>query len=290
MMDQAVTVVFWDVQHGHATYIRTPNGRHLAIDLGTGDYSSKNSSFSPLTHLRNNYSVTQLDYVTITHPHLDHFDDILNLDELSPKVLSRPKVLLDHEIMDGVQEKDQEKFEKYCEINSRYNTAIPSGSINDLYTSESWGGVKFKQFTPVSCSHDNFNNFSIITVVEYAETKIIIPGDNEKASFDELLARKDFIPAIKDADVLLAPHHGRESGFNIDFINHVNPRLTVVSDGARCDTSANDRYSQKSRGWKVFKDGASETRKCLCTNSDGAITIRFGKNSENKPFLHVTKQ
>lgn len=25
--------IFWDVDHGHATYLRTPNGRHLVADL-----------------------------------------------------------------------------------------------------------------------------------------------------------------------------------------------------------------------------------------------------------------
>ncbi|ODS37411.1 MAG: hypothetical protein A7316_09440 [Candidatus Altiarchaeales archaeon WOR_SM1_86-2] len=29
-------IVFWDVQHGSATYIKTPNGKHIVQDLGTG--------------------------------------------------------------------------------------------------------------------------------------------------------------------------------------------------------------------------------------------------------------
>lgn len=46
-MTNSVQMVFWDVQHGHATYIKSPNGRHIVIDLGTGDYSGKNTNFSP---------------------------------------------------------------------------------------------------------------------------------------------------------------------------------------------------------------------------------------------------
>lgn len=95
--------------------------------------------------------------------------------------------------------------------------------------------------------------------------------------------------AIKDADILLAPHHGRESGFNIDFVNQVNPKLTVVSDGRFCETSANARYSAKSSGWTVHKkSGQSEIRKCLTTNSDGEVLIKFGYLSDNKPYLSVT--
>jgi len=57
--------VIWDVQHGHSTYVDTPNGRHMVIDLGIGSYG-RNAVFSPLLHLKNKYGVPRLDYVVIT--------------------------------------------------------------------------------------------------------------------------------------------------------------------------------------------------------------------------------
>ena len=44
-----LSIFFWDVQHGHSTYIRTPNDRHIVVDLGIGDYSLDDEEFSPLT-------------------------------------------------------------------------------------------------------------------------------------------------------------------------------------------------------------------------------------------------
>ena len=41
-MSKECSIVFWDVQHGHSTYIEILNDRHIVIDLGTGDYSGKN--------------------------------------------------------------------------------------------------------------------------------------------------------------------------------------------------------------------------------------------------------
>lgn len=286
-MRSQVELVFWDVQHGHATYIKTPNNRHIVIDLGIGDYSGRDTAFSPLRHLRYNYGVQQLDYVVITHPHLDHIDDILNFDLLSPKVLNRPKQITNQEVMEGVRDQDRAKFQKYCQINDSYNQPI-GGGTNDPDNPDNFGGMKIQTFTPSTCSHNNFNNHSIVTVIEYAEIKIVIPGDNEACSFDELLQRETFKTAIKNADVLLAPHHGRENGYNSDFMNLVNPRLTVVSDGRFCDTSANGRYSQKSRGWTVHKgNGTSSERKCLTTNSDGEVLIKFGYENDNSRFLSV---
>ena len=95
--------------------------------------------------------------------------------------------------------------------------------------------------------------------------------------------------AIKNCDVLLAPHHGRESGYNSDFIEYANPRITIVSDGKHCDSSANARYTKVSRGQVVYKksDSSSKTRKCLTTNSDGNISVYFGWHPDGAEFLNI---
>ena len=285
-MNKECTIVFWDVQHGHSTYIKTPNGRHIVVDLGTGDFSGNNEEFSPLKHLKKFYGVTQLDYVIITHPHLDHIDDILNFDSLDPIACKRPRHITNAEVMKGVSEKDKPKFKKYCEINDRYTS--PLTAKNSISNSDNWGGLSIQYFTPSECNHNNFNNHSIVTVFEYEGTKVVVPGDNERCSFEELLEEQTFKKAIKNADILLAPHHGRDSGYNTDFMDLVNPRLTIVSDGRFCDTSANARYTAKSRGWTVYrKDGTSKTRYCLTTNSDGEVTVKFGIRSDGKRFLSV---
>lgn len=294
-MTGKVEMVFWDVQHGHATYIKSPNGKHIVVDLGIGSWDDNNKAFSPLLHLKNSYGVKQLNYVIITHPHLDHIDDILNFDALNPKVFHRPKQITNAEVMQEeekvktIRNQDKPKFEKYCEINDRYNQPVQENDP-DSTKPENYGGLSIKIFSPKSCDHANFNNHSIIVVFEFAGIKVVVPGDNEKCSFEELMKNEDFKTAIKDSDILLAPHHGRESGYYNDFVSLVNPRLTVVSDGRFCETSANQRYSQKSRGWKVHKsNGTFEDRKCLTTNSDGEVFVSFGydSSSEGKRFIEV---
>jgi len=291
-MAKQVTVMFWDVQHGHATYIKSPNNKHIVVDLGIGSYDDKNEDFSPLLHLKNKWRVKRLDYVIITHPHLDHIDDILNFDELDPKILLRPKHLTNQEVMQGKENEKgvkKDKFIKYCEINNRYNQSVSSDSEENPHNSDNFGGLNITTFVPSSCNHNNFNNHSIIAVFEYEGIKIVVPGDNEKCSFDELLLTQSFKNAVSNADILLAPHHGRESGYHKEFVELVNPRLTIVSDGRFCDTSANARYSAKSRGWSVYKKSQDKwiDRKCLTTNSDAEILVQFGIGDDGKPFLYV---
>lgn len=279
-------VIFWDVQHGHAAYICTPNNRHIVVDLGIGSYSS-GETFSPLQHIKQS-GINQLDYVVITHPHLDHIDDIMNFDSLSPKVLLRPKKISKDDILKGAREQDIPKFDKYFEIDSRYSTPIGEESFNNTKNPANWGGMIIKSFSPISCSASNINNHSIVFVVEFASTKIVFTGDNESCSFNELMQNDDFKNAIQNADILLAPHHGRESGYHNDFVSHVNPALTVISDGRFNDNSATSKYSQKSRGWTVFKsDKSSAERYALTTRQDGTIVANFGYQDDTSPYLNV---
>jgi len=282
--------IFWDVQHGSATYIKTPNGKHLVVDLGTGSHKSPSSDarepFSPLRHLKNKYGVKQLDGVTITHPHRDHLDDIFMFEDLSPKVLSRPKGIPAKDIRAGNRKSDQKVIDKYLEIDRRYN--LPVSSDEDPYEPSNNGGVTFTKFHPKSADTSELNNRSIVVVVEYAESKLLITGDNEAAAWSELLGRHDFRTAIAGTDILLAAHHGRESGYCKELFDHISPKLTIISDGRFCDTSATDRYSKHSSGWMVYKrSGGTERRYCVTTREDGVITVRFGMNADQKPFIQV---
>lgn len=281
-------IVFWDVQHGHSTYLKTPNGRHIVIDLGTGSYGGT-EEFSPLELLKNKYQVKQLDYVIFTHPHVDHIDDIFNFDDLSPKVLLRPKHLDRGPILQNASEKDRAKLEKYFEIHDRYNEPIADDSPNNTKNPQNWGGLSIKSFVPKNCSQSNLNNHSVVALFEFAGTKVLVPGDNEPASWNELKEIPGFVAATKDIDLLLAPHHGRKSGFDNETKKHFNPRFTIVSDGPYCDTSATSRYTEVSRGWEVQKrSGGSEDRYCLTTRNDGVVVGTFGTNPDGRPFLQVT--
>jgi len=283
----SLEMVFWDVQHGNATYIKTPNETHIVQDLGTGSYGAANKQFSPLLRLKNKYGVKQLDCVIITHPHKDHISDIMNFEALSPRVLLRPEHLPKEDILKNVRDEDRRLFEKYFEIDKKYSDPVSREENPKL--PENSGGVEIKTFIPKSCSTSEINNHSVVTVISYADSKIILPGDNEPPSWKELLEDQRFCSTIKNADILLAPHHGRKSGFYPKLFEYFEPKLTIISDGRFCDTSATDRYSGISTGWTVFRrNGEKEKRKCVTTRNDGVIVVKFGYTEDKTPFINVT--
>lgn len=287
-MNGQMEIVFWDVQHGNATYIKSPNGKNIVVDLGTGDYSGRDEKFSPLMWLKRKHGVQQIDYCIITHPHMDHIDDIMNFDELAPKILSRPRHISDDDLRKGVRIWELPKIDKYIEINKRYTGTLEEFDPSNPKYPENYGGMEIRSFHPVNCSTSNLNNQSIVTVFKYANIKVVIPGDNEQASWNELLENPEFVSSISNSDIYLASHHGRESGYHEEIIDLINPRLTIISDGSYHDNSVREEYTTKSRGWKVYKKNQPIQRKTLSTYHDGEITISIGFNSSSgKSYLRV---
>lgn len=283
-MARIATMTIWNVQLGLAIHVKAPNGKYIIIDLGTGTQESGNES--PLKKRK----YDNITYMVITHPHLDHIDDILQFDDNSPNILHRAKSITNSEVMKNVRNCDKEKFEKYCEINDRYNSPVQSDDENNPNNPDNYDGLEIKVFSTSTCDISNFNNFSSVIVFTLSQVKVVVCGDNEKESLDVLMNQDDFKTAIKNADVLVAPHHGRESAYHTDFVSLVNPRITVISDTNKSESSASEKYTQISRGYNVY-DSKGETTKryCLTTRKDGNIKVVFGESDDPKYYglLHI---
>lgn len=143
--------------------------------------------------------------------------------------------------------------------------------------------------------------FTLIFLYEYIRFRkyfldtilsgFLIPGDNEAASWKELLEKPSFIKAINDTDIFVASHHGRESGYYSELFKYFNPKLVIVSDGPEVETSVTDKYSKIASGWNIYKRSENEKipheRKCLTTRKDGRLIIKVGKDN-NGTFMNVT--
>jgi len=278
----------WDVEYGNATYIKTPNGRNIVQDLGVGAIKTGSATFSPLLYLKNNMKIDHLDEVIITHPHADHIKDILNFDIFTPQILNRPKGLTRKEILAANRIEDHELVEKYIDVSSRYNENI-TGKESPLHT-ENNGGVSIQVFQSKRIMGSDINHDSIVTVISYATTKLVLPGDNNIESWQELLGQNSFLEAIKGTDVFIASHHGLESGFCDEIFNYFHPKLVIVSNGRYNDDISLARYSGIASGLNVHtRSGKIIERRCLTTRSDGNIEIAMGwiVNGQ-KAFLSVT--
>jgi len=257
-------ITFWNVGHGNATLIQTPN-KNIVIDLGAS------SGFSPLVVYKK--SNLLIDAVIITHPHADHLGDIVEFDKtVSPKLLRKKHTA--EEIRDSDGGRNNAIIEKYIEIDAGY-TRLVDDSENPLLSSNN-GGVEIESFIPKK-NYSNLNNHSLVTFITYACTTVFVPGDNENESWEELLEDTSFTKLLSKTDIMLASHHGRESGYCEEIFDHCNPYLVVISDGSVVGTSVTDNYTEKAKGWNVHKrsDESSKERKCLTTRKDGNICMEL---------------
>lgn len=271
-----------NVGHGQAIHLFTPNAQSVVIDLGCSE------EFSPLRWLSS--QTKTIDNLIVTHPHGDHIDEILELDKLGFYVrqLWRPKWLPEQDVRNANQSNYSDKLDCYFEMSN--NKFIHDILDSDLVGNPSVsGGVSIVKFASKDCETSNINNHSAVVIIEYCGIKVIVPGDNELESWKMLTGKSAFINEIKNTDLFIASHHGRESGYYSKLFEKINPKLCIISDGRVQNTDATSRYSHHATGWVVHsrKVDDSISRNCLTTRTDGYIDIEIGRNENT--FLSVTR-
>jgi len=277
-------ILIHNVGHGQAIHAFTPAGQAVVIDLGCSD------DFSPLEWLQR--QTRTIDSLVITHPHGDHIDEIRKLQQLGFNVrqLWRPKWLTRQDVIAANQAADEENVECYLSMSDRFSAPIPDGElVGDPVVS---GGVTIEKFAADTCGRSNINNHSGVVVFEYQGVKILVPGDNEPPSWRCLLQNPRFVQAARSANVVMASHHGRASGYCSDLFEETlgigKPNLCAISDGRAQDTDATGNYTAQAKGWLVHsRNGSgSETRYCVTTRTDGYVDINVGRDLQ-KPYLSV---
>lgn len=272
----SLIVKFYDVEHGSCTHVITPNGKHFLFDIGT------KSSISICRHLKNKYfgNSGKPDMLVITHPHIDHIADLENMYtyDIKPKCLWRDKRAFPLIILTSDSQAQISLKKCANRMSEEYSSAI--GDWDDPETPANNGGVTVTRFTPVleKSDYSDANNFSCINVIEYGGFKIVITGDNPSAKLIHMLQQSTIKAKIADATVLLAPHHGRDSDFCKEFVQTVNPALTVFSDKPiQHETQAHSaqKYYNVTRG--VTWNGSP--RRVFTTRNDGTITFTFRENN-----------
>ncbi len=305
----------WDVGKGSSNYIKAAT-KDVVIDCGRNG----SEGFSPMQHISSparNYGVSKIDYLIITHPHNDHIDDLPNLDEhgLHPKRIHRARgsrELVEEKLTEerNSNEPDEayiENAEIYLELDNYDEEPEPPQTSNPAWSTQGGEGVftdggeigvSFHKFSATgddigSGRYDRLNNMSILTVVQAQDSsvtsgdaepfKLVTCGDLMPEGIDDIMETTSAMETAEDADVLVAPHHGRESSFNREFVEQVNPDLVVFSDKSVDDgVTANGKYNDVANGAEVSYEynGESEERKVITTRNDGRVKL-LANNSDD---------
>ena len=254
-----------DVAHGDCIHVSTPCGKNVLIDCGGKGDTSASRWLEAL-------EVESLHNLIISHPHIDHIRDIVNIDErFCPGTFGRNKAIT----REKIKEENEDVFddcgyiiEKYLEMNRKYNTPVPPA---DDTTSHEWDGSAYIYRFYNDSQEMGLNDLSRTSFIKCGGHTILHAGDLEEDGWRELLKNKQFRDQLSSTTVLVASHHGRKSGFCSDVFDLLHPVITIVSDGRFQDSSATDKYYEVTEGLEV--DG--EERHVLTTRNDKTITVEI---------------
>lgn len=261
----------WDVEHGACAMLHHQlngnAGRLAMIDSGNA------ADWWPSSFIKNNLGRSCLDYLFITNADQDHMSDLQGLwdNGIQVKTLIRNPHPPAEELRKIKQSSGMSNdIERFLHIHATYNQTVTE-KFNDCM-----GGIKRHTFYNKFPDFTDTNNLSCAIFIEFANFKILFPGDLERSGWQALLQRQDFRNELIGVDVLVASHHGRENGYCEDIFDYCQPRTVVMSDKAIVHSTQEMTQTYRQRVIDNWPDGVTvattmKQRHVLTTRKDGWI-------------------
>jgi competence protein ComEC len=189
-----------------------------------------------------------IDMVFTTHPHADHYFGII-------PVLERYKV---SQVFDANQGSAAPEFAEYLKLAGVHRDLLGGDVAINL-----GDGVRLKTLWPENLYNDAIlddpNDGSIVLLLEYGETSMLLTGD---AGIDEEAEWE-----VGDVDILKVGHHGSDTSTSQALLDRIAPETAIISVGE------NNSYGHPSSFVidRLLQRGATIYR----TDQDGTVRIKL---------------
>lgn len=253
--NKEVEIHFLDVGQGDSILIETPNGQKVLVDSGRG--------VRVLSVLDEKLSAIEdvIDVAVLTHPDADHIGGFVPIfDRYDVRNSVRSFIPSDTNVYRQVINAIEEEGNAYV--------------ISDRYFFE-LDGVSFHILWPLSETISETNTASIVLLVQYGNTEILLTGDAPQSVEEELIRR--FPTLLKDIDILKLGHHGSSTSSAKEFLDYTLPNALIYSAGAQ------NRYNHPSedvveRVNKYVNDYPRQKPKVYATK-DGTVSFCINRYS-----------
>lgn len=251
----------FDVEHGACALLRCDNGARVMIDCG----HNTSTQWYPGNHLRYTEQVNTLERLVITNYDEDHVSGIGNLlDAVTVQWLTRNAAVSAANIR-SLKSEDGMGPGIDRLVNEIERTFTGTGTLPEFK------GLAVTTYNNMPSEFQDENNLSLVTHLKCHNVGFLFPGDLEVAGWRALLRRPEFHATLKDTHVLIAPHHGRESGCSEEALAELNPYFVVISDkGYAHETQETVGFYRRCTKGGEFR---GETRHILTTRRDGTINF-----------------
>lgn len=212
-------LTLFDVGQGDSILFKSKSNKTVLIDTGgkgeeNFDFKHHNIAKYKILPSLKRKGISTIDYLIITHPHADHMGELPYLIE---HVEVKNLILNSHGfpeyLLNQIYHECQKKGINIIEAKNK-----PQINIDD---------AKLKIYDTFIDSSSDKNEYSIITLIEYNNRKILLMGDATKNN-EDILLKKYQLPTI---DILKVGHHGSRTSSTEEFIRKIRPRISLISSG-----------------------------------------------------------
>ncbi|MFA5239956.1 MAG: DNA internalization-related competence protein ComEC/Rec2 [Phycisphaerae bacterium] len=254
-----------DVGHGQAILAQLPGGENILFDAGSL-YGSDIGRRIVAPFLA--YSgINKIDSIIISHNDIDHINGIPEITECCEV----GGVYANDAFFSQMNQWGTAKFLKESLSKKGLDVQLLGKELN-LHSNARVKIIWPNEQTGIIDELSD-NDKSTVSLIEFADKKILLCSDIEKLAQTELLRQN---PNLK-ADVIIAPHHGSTKTTEQHFIEKLNADILVCS----C-------------GWRDYlRQQAAKTEnkaKSFYTAKDGAVTIYVEKNGTIKTAASVKQK
>lgn len=286
---------FLNVKEGDCIWVNHPSGHNTIIDISngnnvgsqeqslfensSGNYNQKNYSVNPIEYL-NEYKVKEIFRLVLTHPDMDHMDGIEelfgNFEILNFWDTNNTKEMDENSNWGSYKKEDWEFYQTIRKSESMPKTLqLYSGSRGQYYNQKEDGNSGADGLYILAPTVDlveeanqtkDYNDCSYVILYRTGNNKkVIFAGDSADKTWDYIL--ENYEDDVTDVDILIAPHHGRKSGGNDDYLDVLNPKLTLFGNAK---SEHLDYQSWNNRGLDHITNNQAN---CIVVNTSGSNGI-----------------
>jgi len=234
-----------DVGHGQAILAQLPKNTNILFDAGS--LHKNNIGRGVVVPFLDYIGINKIDAVLISHNDIDHINGI-------PEIVEHCDVggVYANDAFFTDMKTDPNGTAKFLETLLSKNDFKIKG-LEDLNLNSA---AKIKILWPSEQTLQeqlSDNNKSLVILIEFAGTGILLCSDIENTAQKELL---QLFPNLKPR-VIMVPHHGSVRTSEPDFLKKLNADILIYSCGQRqYETQQNFEQTKKTNSFYTYRDGA----------------------------------
>jgi len=249
-----------DVEHGFCAYAIGGDGGVLLFDCGHGS-ANRPSTYLPAR------GITNIQRFFVTNYDEDHISDLPAVRRnLHIEVLTRNASMTSGQVRSLKTPPISLAMNELLGMIDSFTEGVTPEQLEPT-------GLRVRFFCNDYPSFTDTNNLSLLTFLDVGGLSFVLGGDLERAGWLALLQSPHVRSFLNRAEVFIASHHGRESGYCPEVFDYCKPRLIVMSDGPiqYYTQLMAGTYARHALGALFTTPSGQEARKVVTTRKDGNI-------------------